>query len=164
MIVVDQKRVAATVGEAKRRLRAVGTSVSGRGYAVVAPTGAHGVEVATSLRAKGKEPLETTPQEREAVARTVQRAFARAVNDAARTGTPRRGARQVALMEGARHLVEIVRRAIVSGRLGVNSAGYRRAKAAYQRAHGLTRYGIPSYYGVLTGRFIQSLRATWRSS
>jgi len=163
VIRVNTRAAHGSIDAAMERLDAVTVTIGGRGHVVVGPTGAHGREVLASLRARGRDPLTVTAEQREGVVRTVRRELRRSTRAAALNGRPVRDARRRALLAGGQHLVEMLRRWIIGGGLGANSPGYQQVKAEIQRKSGQIRYGVPSAYGILSGRFIGGIRARWRS-
>ena len=123
----------------------------------------HGKAIANRLAARGHDPF-AYPQEVAAeVSGEIARQTTRAIEGAWRSRRHRLQTIRTAVRQGAEFLSTWARQNIERGQLGENTARYRAIKHnLIRRGRATGRYGDPPPFGVLTGRFLEGIRARWR--
>lgn len=122
-----------------------------------------GAHIANFLRAKGHDPFKYPTADWMAVQQGIDSEVAGAIAIAYHTKRPQTDRVRRAIIGAAMDLAELARDRITSGQLGENTKKSARRKAILANMGIATRrYGSPPPYGVLTGRFVESIRWRWR--
>jgi hypothetical protein len=114
--------------------------------------GAFNREKAANLKAMGHDPMELLPPVRAAARDLIFKAI--------RSGWETRTSRFVAGMtRAAEYVRDALKRRIIGGRLGLNTAGGRRIKmAAVELGEATAAYGFPPPFGIYTGKMLNSIQ------
>ena len=120
----------------------------------------HGRAIANLLAKLGHDPFKYPDHIVAAIDQEVAEEISDALEDAFRARHHRRQRVRDALLIGARKLAEFARWRIEQGLLAPMTED--RAKRKRWRRNKTTRYGDPPPYGIVSGRFVEGIRARWR--
>jgi len=120
-------------------------------------------KITRHLRTKGKEPFAVTTKAGAAAFAVMDTEIKSAVTRAYETGTAQVHGAKNGIIHAAQSLRDGVKENVRSGGLGNNTSQYKNRKVWYQRQGRVgSKYGSPPPYGVLTGRWLESIEARWR--